>query len=242
MFYTTSDGIKIPAVKPSVMGMIDELAITRFHMHILQMMENAGRSCAEQITEMTDGKRGPVAVLAGAGRNGGGGLCCARHLINMGYMVEIILDRQSKRFKGPVKNQYDILAECGAKLTDTARTENILAKADVVVDALIGYGLHGIPIGETSELIVTCNKKARRILSLDIPSGINAENGQILGPAIQPERVLTWTLPKTGMKQVPGDLYLADIGIPKKLLESLDFRFPWPFADRFAVKIHPAGP
>jgi len=242
MFYTTSEGIQIPAVKPSVMKMIDELAITRFHMHILQMMENAGRSCAEQVIDMTGGKRGLVAVLIGAGKNGGTGLCCARHLINMGYTVEIILDRQSKRFKGPVKNQYEILAESRVRFTDTARTETVLEKADMVLDALIGYGLHGIPIGETSDLIVACNKKAKRILSLDIPSGINAENGEILGPAIQPERVLTLTLPKTGMKQVPGDLYLADVGIPQKLFESLDLRFPWPFANQFTVKIHQTGP
>lgn len=75
--------------------------------------------------------------------------------------------------------------------------------------------------GRTAELIELCNTSARRVLSLDVPSGLNATTGEAPGAVIRPDRTLTLALPKTGLARVPGDLYLADIGIPREVYVQL---------------------
>jgi len=80
------------------------------------------------------------------------------------------------------------------------------------VDALIGYGLRGVPQGRTAELIELCNHHALRVLFLDIPSGFDATAGHTRGAVVLAERTLT--LAETGLRRVSGELYLADVGLP----------------------------
>jgi NAD(P)H-hydrate epimerase len=86
---------------------------------------------------------------------------------------------------------------------------------DVVVDALIGYGLKAAPTGTTAELIVWANASGKPVIALDVPSGIDATTGEAPGDAIVATETLTLALPKTGLVgERPGQLFLADIGIP----------------------------
>jgi NAD(P)H-hydrate epimerase len=80
MAFRTEDGIPVPAVTAEQMREVDRIAVEDFGLGILQMMENAGRNLAQNVLGMLDGRRGEVTVLVGSGGNGGGGLCCARHL------------------------------------------------------------------------------------------------------------------------------------------------------------------
>ena len=158
---------------------------------------------------------GRVVVLAGAGGNGGGGIACARHLHNRGFDVAIVLDRAAAALTGAPAAQLAILAAAGLAPADPGEAPGL------VVDALIGYSLAGAPRGRTAELIELCNTSARRVLSLDVPSGLNATTGEAPGAVIRPDRTLTLALPKTGLARVPGDLYLADIGIPPEVYVQL---------------------
>jgi NAD(P)H-hydrate repair Nnr-like enzyme with NAD(P)H-hydrate epimerase domain len=83
------------------------------------------------------------------------------------------------------------------------------------------YSLHGAPRGRAAELIDLCNRHAARVLSLDVPSGLDATTGAAPGLVMRPERTLTLALPKTGLHSIPGDLYLADIGIPPQVYDRL---------------------
>ncbi len=184
-----------------------------------------------------------VTVLAGAGGNGGGGLCCARHLHNRGYRVNLILDRVAPALSGAAANQLRILQAAGLRAVAPSGAEEAIRRVDVVVDALIGYSLRGTPRGRAAELIDQCNTlrvqrgHARRVLSLDVPSGLNAKTGEGLGSIVRPDRTLTLALPKTGLASISGELYVADIGIPPEVYGPLELSFEPFFQGRDWVRV-----
>jgi NAD(P)H-hydrate epimerase len=225
MAFRTEDGTIVPAVTAEQMREVDRIAVEDFGLGILQMMENAGRNLAQNVLDMLGGNRGEVTVMVGSGGNGGGGLCCARHLHNRGFKVWIVLDREADALTGAARNQLDILTVSGLEPIDLDRAEEAIWRSGTVVDALIGYGLRGAPKGKTANLIKLCLQGAAQILSLDVPSGLNATTGDTPGLAIRPDRTLTLALPKTGLLNVPGDLYLADIGIPLEVYHPIGIAF-----------------
>lgn len=231
MAFRTVDRIPVPAVTAEQMREVDRIAVEDFGLGILQMMENAGRNLAQNVMDMLDGGKAEVTVMAGSGGNGGGGLCCARHLHNRGFKVWLVLDREAETLTGAARNQLDILAVAGLEPVDSSQAEEAVWRSQIVVDALIGYGLRGAPKGRTAELITLCTQQASRIMSLDVPSGLNATSGEAPGPAISPDRTMTLALPKTGLHGVSGDLYLADIGIPPEVYHPLEIFFE-PFFER----------
>lgn len=221
MAFCTEEGMVVPAVTAQQMREVDRAAVEEFGLGILQMMENAGRSLAENVFDMLGGTAAKVTVLAGAGGNGGGGLCCARHLRNRGVDVCVVLDRPPEAARGAAANQLQILKAAGVEPIDATQAERFVSQSALVIDALVGYGLKGAPRGPTASLIELCNRCAARVLALDVPSGIDATTGDAAGVAIRPERTLTLALPKTGLARIGGDLYLADIGIPPVLFRRI---------------------
>ena len=235
MPFQTEDGIVVPAVTAEHMQEVDRIAVEEFGLGILQMMENAGRNLAENVLDMLNGDRGEVTVLAGSGGNGGGGLCCARHLHNRGFTVWIVLSKEAAALTGAARNQLQILQVAGLQPVSPSQAEEVIRRAEIVVDALIGYSLRGDPWGRVAELIELCNQHASRVLSLDVPSGLHATTGGAPGEMIRPGRTLTLALPKTGLQRVPGELYLADIGIPPEVFQRLGLFFESPFRERYWV-------
>jgi len=225
MVFRTEEGIVVPAVTAEQMREVDRIAVEEFGLGILQMMENAGRNLAENMLDMLDGVRGEVMVLAGAGGNGGGGLCCARHLHNRGFKVWVVLDRDPRMLRGAAANQLNVLQAAGLQPADPTEASELMRRSQIVVDALIGYSLRGAPQGKAAELIDLCNQYAARVLSLDVPSGLDATTGATPGLVVRPERTLTLALPKTGLTDVEGELYLADIGIPLEVYHRLGLSF-----------------
>jgi NAD(P)H-hydrate epimerase len=114
----------------------------------------------------------------------------------------------------------------------------VIADAWLVVDALIGYSFRRGSRGRAAELIDQYNEHGRRVLSLDVPSGLDATTGEALGSVVWPERTLTLALPKTGLPKAPGELFLADIGIPPEVYQPLDLT-PGPlFGERYWVQLN----
>lgn len=237
MAFRTEDGIVIPAVTTEQMREVDRIAVEEFGLGILQMMENAGRNLAECAMEMLGRAGGEVAILAGFGGNGGGGLCCARHLHNRGFRVWLVLDREPTALTGAASHQLRILQAARLEPTDYSQLSDVLSGSQVIVDALIGYGLRGKPEGRAAELIELCNQHAARVLSLDVPSGLDATTGEAPGPVVRAERTLTLALPKTGLENAPGRLYLADIGIPPEVFQRLGLLFESPFRESYWVSL-----
>jgi NAD(P)H-hydrate epimerase len=223
--FWTQDGIVVPAVNEAQMREIDRIAMQDFGLGVLQMMENAGRALAMHVLDMLGGLEGAVVILASPGGNGGGGICCARHLHNRGLNVQLLLSRDSKSLGVTASGQYRILERAGFSPLPLSQAEQVLSRADVIVDALIGYTLKGAPRGVMADLIETCNRRAKRVLSLDLPSGLDATTGETPGACVRADRILTLALPKAGLRIVEGDLFLADIGIPPEVFRRLDIDF-----------------
>ncbi len=235
MDFQTDTGLRVPAVTADQMREVDRIAVEEFGLQILQMMENAGRNLCEYVLELLGPARGQVVVCAGGGGNGGGGLACARHLRNRGVPVSVLLDREAARFGTPASKQLLILSRAGLRPENPGKASELLESAVVVVDSLIGYSLDGRPRGRTAELIRLCNLTSAPVLSLDIPSGMDATTGTTPGVAVRPGRIMTLALPKTGLSRFTGELQLADIGIPPELYGEMGINLDAVFTGGYRV-------
>jgi NAD(P)H-hydrate epimerase len=237
--FQTKTGQLIPAVDEAQMREIDRIAVDEFGLDLLQMMENAGRNLTVCAIELLNGKEASVVtILAGSGGNGGGGICCARHLHNRGYQVNLIFSKAANQLKGAAVQQWQILQQAGLIPVSKADTTTAIQNTDLVIDALIGYSLQGAPRGRNAELIELANRHATTILSLDMPSGMDAATGETPGAFIQPQFTLTLALPKIGLKnQEAGKLILGDIGIPPQVYKSLGIKFKPFFGKDYLVEL-----
>jgi NAD(P)H-hydrate epimerase len=235
--FQTTGGTPVPALTAAQMREVDRIAVDDYGLGILQMMENAGRSLALNVLQMLGPSGGTVVVLAGSGGNGGGGLCCARHLHNRGVVVRVVLSRAPDELRGAARAQLDVLRASGVTPLLPEQAAEALRQSALTVDALIGYSLSGAPRGHVAALIEATNHHSRRTLSLDVPSGLDATSGQAPGLVVRPDRTLTLALPKTGLQQAPGDLYLADIGIPPEVYPSVGLSFEPFFRDRYWIEL-----
>lgn len=220
----------VPAVTAAEMAGVDRAAIETFGITILQMMEHAGSHLAEVVRHELGGDlRGrSVVVVAGPGNNGGGGLAAARHLANRGARVRVILATPARQVTEAGRHQLATLLamgiECCVMTYDLSDDEldAAMAAADIVVDAILGYSLHGAARGEAARLIGFVNRAGRPTLSVDLPSGMNPDTGRVEGVAVTAAATLTLALPKAGLltsagRERSGRLYLADLGLPTAL-------------------------
>lgn len=236
--FQTDEGLDIPAVTEDEMREVDRIAVEEYQLGILQMMENAGRNLALLAIKQLGDQPGPVCLLAGRGGNGGGGLCCARHLHNRGYDVKIFLSGSAESLRGAANTQMTILKSAGVQVSNPSDAEEELTNAGLILDALIGYSLSGPPSGEVKRLIQLANSSSSPILSLDIPSGMDATYGTTPGIYSESHSTLTLALPKTGLREYTRSLFLADIGIPPELYRQLGIEAPIFPPSEFILPIH----
>lgn len=237
--FRTERGDLVPAITAAQMREVDRLAVARLGLGVLQMMENAGRNLAANAIEMMGRSSTKVVVLAGGGGNGGGGLCAARHLLNRGWDVQVVLDRDAEDLSGPAAVQFGLLRQMGIKALASAPADEAIMSAELLIDALIGYSLRGAPRGRAAELIARCDQAPGQMLALDVPSGLDATTGQSPGAVIRADRTLTLALPKTGLRMVNGEVYLADIGIPSVVYRWMDIGLPNIWDNAYWLRIWP---
>ncbi|GAB3257836.1 NAD(P)H-hydrate epimerase [Nocardioides dilutus] len=224
---------RVPAIGVAQMRRVDELMIGRFGVGLAQMMENAGRSLAELAQSRF--APGSVTVLVGAGNNGGGGLVAARHLANHGLRVEVVVT-------GTVAPGSLLEAQLLAALAcGVTRTEDP-GPRDLVVDALVGYGLTGPLRGRVAELAAWANSLAVPVLALDGSSGLDLDTGLAHPGAVHATATMTLALPKHGLLTAPetGELYLADISVPSRLYSELGLAVPVLFTHGPVVRLRRA--
>lgn len=219
----------IPAITAHQMREVDRLMVEAYGIQLIQMMEHAGRNLAELVRDLLGGSvtERAIFVAAGKGNNGGGGLNAARHLSNWGAHITVGVDN-SNAFRGVPALQWQTLMKLAvARFEGTAALRNLEHKrVDLVVDALIGYGLDGPPRGWVAEMIEQINARASSIVALDVPSGLDATAGTAHAPCIAAKATMTIALPKTGLlvpdaQKYVGALYLADIGVPDALYRQM---------------------
>jgi NAD(P)H-hydrate epimerase len=230
--FRTTAGTSVTAVTADGMRDVDRVAVEEIGLTLPRMMEHAGRSLAAEALAMRGDDARETVVLAGGGGNGGGGLVCARNLLNRDVPTTVVLDRAPGELDGVPGEQLSILQEMGVAV----RTE-VPPDASLVVDAILGYGLTGAPHGRAADLIEWTDSVDAPILSLDVPSGIDATTGERPGLTVHAARTLTLALPKTGLAELSGDLVLADLSIPTVVYDRLDIPYESPFGKRFVVDL-----
>jgi len=213
--FTTSGGLKVPAVTTSQMREIDRVAVDEVGLNLYQMMENAGRNlaelCMEFLGDQWDGAH--IVVLAGSGGNGGGGMCAARHLANHGGAVTLV-PTTLEGLQGVPADQFALYRATGGRVAEFSEIDHL--NADLVVDAVLGYSLHGVPRGTAADMIRWVSSHGAPVISLDAPSGIDSTTGVAAGDHVHATVTMTLALPKTGLDgDAVGRLCVADIGIPQ---------------------------
>ena len=215
---------------------VQRLAQEDFNIDILQLAENAGRACGLLALAMVGGKaRGQrIVILCGGGNKGAAGLAAARHLSNWGFHVDPIVSGVEEEASFTTRRQLQTLRLAGilepADLEQSEITvEDQLANAELVIDALVGYGLEGPPQGIAAAVVHLALQANRPTLALDVPTGVNATTGEVSFPAIRASTTLMLDLPKKGMmdnraRTHVGELFLADLGLPVAVPERLGIR------------------
>ncbi|MFO0804171.1 MAG: NAD(P)H-hydrate epimerase [Gemmataceae bacterium] len=213
---------------------LDRRAIDGFGVPGIVLMENAGRGCAELLMRLNP-ERKPVAILCGPGNNGGDGFVIARHLDNAGWPVNVQVFAKHNRTAGDSDINFDILYASGITFDQYRPDQFASAHEDMVkrraiepagwiVDALFGNGLTralGSPFDRIVEKINASNKP---VFAVDIPSGLDCDTGEPLGPTVRATHTATFVAKKMGFlnpasKRWTGEVHVIDIGAPRVLVE-----------------------
>lgn len=232
--FRTPNGISVPAVSAAEIREIDRVAVEDVGLELLQMMENAGRTLAVRVLEREPDQ---VTVLAGNGGNGGGGMACARHLENRNVSVTVVLDRSTDALDGAAAEQYRILDEMNVDVVTT----DVSDTPAVVIDALVGYGLEGELRGRTRALVDQCTDLEATIVSLDVPSGLDATTGEQPGSVVEPDETVTLALLKVGLSEIESKLTLADLSIPQTVYDRVGIEYNIPFDRSYCVPLMSAA-
>ena len=207
---------------------VDSWAINEVGVPGVVLMENAGRSCANLIRDELAGVVRPnVCIFCGTGNNGGDGYVIARHLLNAGFTVSVLICGDRAKIKGDAKINLDILERLGQPVEVLDLYEGDIAgkvgdfarDADMVVDALFGTGLRGELREEHRKLIESINGRNLTVLAVDIPSGLDCDTGEPLGAAVRATYTVTFVAPKKGFaatksaQEYTGEVFVASIGV-----------------------------
>ena len=209
-------------VTSETMRCLDDRAIKKYGIPSILLMENAGSACAREARKF---QLRNVLVLSGKGNNGGDGFVAARHLHSQGISVSVFFFQHPNKMKADPRVNFKILKNIGLRPVDCSRSVNWdllrtqLRRSDLVIDALFGTGLSKPVDGPISEVIELVNASKKRVLSVDIPSGLNADTGEVMGAAIKAGVTVTLGLPKKGFlaecaKPYLGRVVVADISHP----------------------------
>jgi len=224
--------LTLPVVSAGEMQEFDRMTIGETGIAGAVLMENAGSKtvlamdeCYRPLTDKT------VTIISGKGNNGGDGFVIARHLINMGVRVNTFMLGMPEKVVGDAKTNLDILKRNHdvsfiTEIEEVENIERVIAKSDIIVDAMLGTGLKSEPAGVFRETILAINQSEKIVVSVDIPSGFSSDMGVVLGIAVKADLTVTFGFPKKGFfsssaLDFTGRIKVVDISIDRSLVEKL---------------------
>lgn len=207
---------------------LDRRAVEEFGIPEELLMENAGQAVHSVISRELGIKGNRFAVFCGGGNNGGDGLVVARKIHSDGGSVRVFLLDEPSKFKEAARKNFEIALKMSISISKVDSLASILPEVracDAVVDAIFGIGLVREVSGIYRDVIEAINESRKVVFSVDIPSGINGDTGEILGVAVKANYTVTFGLPKLGNLLYPGydhcgKLYVSHISFPPQLYNS----------------------
>lgn len=202
------------AVNAKEMKQIDDYAIRQIGIPSMVLMERAALKVAEH-TMKHAGMEDKIGVICGTGNNGGDGIAVARILYIRGYQVEIVLIGDKDKFSTEAGEQFQIAEKLGVPI----RTNSSMSEYNVIIDAIFGIGLHKDIRGIQEEAVRAMNASKAFVVAVDIPSGVNADNGKVMNVAVKADLTVTFGEQKLGLLLYPGaeyagEVHVEDIGFP----------------------------
>ncbi|ADD03100.1 carbohydrate kinase, YjeF related protein [Thermoanaerobacter italicus Ab9] len=208
---------------------VEKIAIEKIGIPSICLMENAGRETALEVKKILEEKNlNSVIIISGKGNNGGDGYVVARNLYNWGVDVKVFLTTSIGAISGDAKVNLDAILNMGIYVAEITQREHLkflekaIKESNVIVDAIYGIGLKGRITGIVKDIIEMINQANKIVVSVDIPSGLNADTGKIEGCAIKASKTVTMQFVKPGLLVYPGvdyagEVRVAEIGIPYRL-------------------------
>jgi ADP-dependent NAD(P)H-hydrate dehydratase / NAD(P)H-hydrate epimerase len=213
----------------------------------LLLMENAGRAAASRLHERLARGARPgapgarrVAIVCGPGNNGGDGYVVARQLARRGWRVRVLATGPREALAPDAQVNAGIWQALGGELALLPDGEGELraalasewAESGLIVDALLGTGLRRPLAGRERAIVESINGSGLDVVALDVPSGLNADTGAVMGVAVTALETITFGHPKTGLltsgaPDHTGELSIADLGVPQRLGPALAPRASW---------------
>lgn len=212
---------------------IDREAEEVYNIPGILLMENAGIKVASHVFGEDSSCSKKICIICGKGNNGGDGFTAARHIYLKNKNVTVYLIGSCDRLKGDALVNYTIADKMGIPIKSiTGRDglhelKNDVKSSDIVVDALLGTGTRGMVSGLYMDVINIINEYSSYVISVDIPSGVDADSGQILGAGVKANMTVTFVLPKLGLFSYPGanlagNVVVEDISAPADLADKQD--------------------
>lgn len=218
----------LPLLSAQQMRAYDRHATEAHGVPSLELMENAGRGAAERVAELLGvDMKSPIAasataparviVVAGAGNNGGDGFVVARRLIGAGVPVKTFLAVPADKLRGDALVNHQALVDAGGSVTtltdDTAPLAHALESASIAVDALFGTGLDRDISGFLADVIAAINAARCTKVALDLPSGLHADSGRVLGACVQADYTVTFAHRKLGLCTPRGAVFAGEVSV-----------------------------
>jgi len=228
---------------------LDQTAINAFGVPGIVLMENAGRGAARIIDERYQSLfPGPVLVVAGKGNNGGDGYVIARHLENWGWLVKTVVLAEHGAIQGDAAINLAVLLNAQADVEFAADEETFTNLSDdwddavVLVDAVFGNGLNSEVRGHYRQAIEWMNAYPAPVAAVDMPSGVEATSGRILGVAVEADCSLSFAFAKLGQVSYPaqqcsGELYVVDLGMPRCVTDAVTSQYCLVDADQASTLV-----
>jgi hydroxyethylthiazole kinase-like uncharacterized protein yjeF len=218
--------------KVDEMRALDRRATEEFGISQDLLMENAGQAVYFVILQEFGIKDKKFVVFCGGGNNGGDGLVVARKIHSNGGEVKVFLLDDEAKLKGAAKRNFEIVSRMPIEMSRISSIDSVIPElfdCDAVVDAIFGTGLVRKVSGIYKEVIQLINGSQSAVFSVDIPSGINGNTGEVMGAAVEADYTVAFGLPKLGNMLYPGSqhcgkLYVSHISFPPALHESKSIR------------------
>jgi len=219
------------------MSAIDRFAIDEMGVPGEKLMESAGEKVVEESVRFLSAVKGKkqVTIFAGGGNNGGDAFVAARIFLSeyKDITAKLILIVPPSRLKDDALLNYDRLTDqfpdsmvCIELLDELTKLESTIKKSHLIIDGIFGTGFHGRMRDYFGEIISFVNDQNKPVISIDIPSGVNGNTGEVDEVAVRADITVTFGLPKTGIMfgkgvEYTGEIKVVDIGFPQKAIDSV---------------------